>query len=346
MRSPAFQDLMRSVLVGVLFWVVPVFAADKALDVLQFEVNQIQQEYDAIEKTSFASPEKQEALDELRPQLDLLKKRNAIFKARISSGNSCYHIYAANLSTAYKYLNEADAAYKKFCHLFKGYQFSNQYPIHVLVYPDRASYLHYEKMHRAVAGHAVSTRLTLQKYIETPRGLEVEDVIQPNSQLQRLAFYVAPSTDPNQHTFTHEIVHVFNWDMIHQNVDARNEIALNLFLNEGLAEYLATKDRPEQQELRLAPLRKLTQYAGPAQWIGSRGYPSFFTIREFYSEAYLFVRWLVEEQPLAGPRLKALLTARSDEDVEKMQRWLASNNIQRIDWKKYREFRDRILFPE
>lgn len=313
------------------------------MDVLEMEIQQIQEERDAIEQSSLSAEEKGGALQNAKDKVVLLSERNRQFPARISSANSFYHIYATTTQTAYHYMHEADHVYSEYVRLFTNYRFSNEYPAHILVYPDHATYLKYEKVNPAVAGHAMSDRLTFKKYVETSKGLEVEEELRPGTKLQRLAFYVPAADDLNQTTFAHELAHLFNWDMVNQDAPAGDEITPNLFLNEGLAEYFGVMDDRKQHELRIAALRRITKPVGPWEWLGLPTYPPYLKIREFYAEAYLFSRWLTDQKPVAGERLKAFLAIHSLEEAEETMQQLTQRFVPRIDLNAYAAYRQKIL---
>ena len=190
-------------------------------------------------------------------------------------------------------------------------------------------------------------RSTFRKYVETDEGIKVEEEKIPNSKLQRLAFYVAGDDDPNQVTFAHEFTHLFNWDLINQDGSGVEERTPNLFLNEGLAEYFATLNNQEQQEMRLAPLRRIANPIGPWKWLEFASYPSTAgRMREFYSEAHLFAAWLAGQKPAAGKRLKTLLMVHSFDEAEGAMQRLTAEFVPRIDLNAYLVYRQKVLDAE
>ncbi len=313
------------------------------MDLLEIEIQQIQEELNAIQKSSLSADAKNPSIQKTQSKLNLLLERNRIFPARISSANAFYHIYATNIQNAHRYMNEADQVYSQYRQLFTDYHFSSQYPAHMVVYPDRPTYLKYEQMSSSIAGHAISDRLTFKKYIETEAGLELEEELRADTKLQRLAFYMTSGDDPNQTTFAHELVHIFNWDMLNQNAPVGSEITPNLFLNEGLAEHFAALNNEEQHQLRITPLRRIANPIGPWDWLGSKTYPSFMRVREFYSEGYLFARWLAGQKPNAGKRLQALLRVHSMDEAEAAIQQLTQQYVPKIDLENYLEYRQKIL---
>jgi hypothetical protein len=237
-----------------------------------------------------------------------------------------------------RYLQEASAVYENYRKLFPSYHFSFRYPAHFVVYPDRASYLKFEKVDPRVAGHAFSQRLSFQRFIETERGLELEEELRPNTKLQRLAFYAPGSEDPNQTTFAHELVHLFNWDMLNQGIADAREIRPNLFLNEGLAEYFAVLDDPFQHALRIAPLKEWTGAIPLKEWLEATDYPDPEMRRLFYSEAYLFSRWVIENSNAPGKIFASLFLREKASEVEASLR--AGSGIH---FQNYLSYRDNML---
>jgi hypothetical protein len=194
-----------------------------------------------------------------------------------------------------------------------------------------------------VAGHAQSQRIEGKRFRRTAKEVEIDASNPTPIKLQRLALYQAPQDSGDAVTFAHELAHLFTWDILNKNTPSHLQAQPNLFLNEGLSEYMATLNQPAQQQLRLEPLRRLSHYVGPQQWLDASGYPPGNYIREFYSEAYLFVRWLAE-QPEAGRRLQALLKAKSFKEFSEMLRVLPTDQpISRIAIEDYDKFRQKVL---
>jgi len=162
------------------------------------------------------------------------------------------------------------------------------------------------------------------------------------AKLQRLAFYLPSASDPSGTTFAHELVHVYVWDLLNQK-SAISDIRGNRFLNEGVAEYFALLHKPSEQSVRLEPLRKTRQPMGPLQWLNMSGYPPEPFIGEYYAEAYLFVKWLMEK-PQAGARLEFLLPLTNVAEMEEaIKRMAIERSIPRVDFREYAEYRKKTL---
>lgn len=313
-------------------------------DVLDMELSSAQAELKAIQAFSDSSPIQQEKLARAKSNVAFLSERNALLQSRVLTSSIYYHVYAAEAQTAFRYLNDANGVFNRFHSLFPEYQFSKEHPAHFVIYPDRASYRKYENIKEGIAGHAVSDHLMTQRYIETERGLELEEQVQPQTQLQRLAFYVPTSDDPNQVTFAHELTHLFTWDLIQKSKTTPGDIDLNLFLNEGFAEYMAVMDHDEQKKLRLEPLRHIKDPQGPLVWVGQQTYPGSERIREFYSEAYLFTRWIMETDPHAALRLRMLLQIHSAaQAIDTMDVMQKQKGIPVLNFDAYNVWRAKVL---
>lgn len=301
--------------------------AQTKVDLLEFELTQAKERQHQLEQQLTAGGGAPSGLDETRKEVDLLLERNNRMSVREST--AYYRIYAGTPESAFSYLQQAEEVYQNYQKLFPDYRFSGKDPAHFIIYPSRELYLKYEKVDPAIAGHALSRRVQYRNSDGSQTGT-----------LLRLAFYDVPATDPNSRTFRHELTHLFTYDLLNQN--SSQEIQPNRFLNEGTSEYFAVMNAPEQQQMRIEPLRN-SPSPTPMQWFGLIGYPPGPAIRNYYSEAYLFVRWLAE-QSSAGDRLKALLKLQSPDQAQQLIESPAQQQFaSRLNLQDYQTWRARVL---
>jgi hypothetical protein len=314
----------------------PALAQDVS-DILERESMQTQYTLQELQ-TQHASASEIAAVQQ---ELHHITERNERFVSRL--GGSIFKVYGFNPQVTSDFLRQSTAIYQQYRQLFPDYQFSPQTTAHLLIYPDPASYLKYERMPYGVAGHAQSKKIEGTRFRRTNKAIEIDRSNPTPIKLQRLALYQAAPNSGDAVTFGHELAHLFTWDILNQKAAASDPRDANLFLNEGLSEYMATLNQPAQQQLRLQPLRHASSYIGPRQWLDLGGYPPENYIREFYSEAYLFVRWLAE-QPQAGRRLQALLKTKSFKEFNLVLTQLPREQpVSALSFDDYEKYRQKIL---
>jgi len=138
-----------SILSGFWLWsllLVSFTQGEAFFDILVREFEEAEAEVQALKQKGGDSVRLQEAEAKVR----LLQERNQKFLAR--PANASYRVYAMNSSQGFQYLREADEVYANFRKVFTQFRFSNRYPAHFLVYPNRESYQKYERVAQWMGG--------------------------------------------------------------------------------------------------------------------------------------------------------------------------------------------------
>jgi hypothetical protein len=313
--------------------------AQESFDILEIERLQLEKEIADYPLASLPEEERYKKIREFDTRKQLLAERNNLLPVRIPT--RYYKVYTTDGSIAYQHTQFADEVYNRYRELFPDYTFAGKHPVHFLIYPDRAAYLKYEGMDPRVAGHALSRQTTARDLAAVGPGIAGFTKISPETQIQRLAFYLPAAQDMDQKIFTHELAHIFTWDMLNEKRTVPR--SPNLFLNEGLSEYFASQGNPDLFAKKLNPLRDMRRSSWPLSWLGASTYPAPVHIASFYAEALLFVSWLAE-QPQAGPRLRALLEVSSDQEaMEVVKKLSLEKSVPPINWSDYAPYRQSRL---
>ena len=301
-----------------------------------------------------------QVIDHWQNELLMLQERNARFKGRALGREFC--IYAESQAVADRYLKEAESVLAIFEKLFPRTNFLPATPAQIIIYGREEDYLRFEHIQPGVVGHTLAMRG--KKMALTKKGgiYSIGPVTNSNIKDHRLATY----QQDVPYVFAHEVSHILTYELVNPGRMAINDVETSLFLNEGLAEYFSARLYPDGFEKRIDVLReayKITPQSTEAEvkdvalqeqfakvrdirledYLKRDVYPSGGEILQFYSEATLFVQWLMQLPD--GPELvSVLLGMRDSKSMEaQLRQDQRKHNLPVIGWEAYQPYRKRAL---
>jgi len=299
-------------------------------------------------------------LNRWQTELALMQDRKMRFKGRASSREFC--VYAETQDTAERYLMEAQAVLDLFEKLFPRTNFLPASPAQILIYRNEEDYLKYEHIPSGVVGHTNAMRSKKMSIVKRGSLYSIEPVTSSNIKDHRLATY----KQDVPYVFAHEVSHILTYELVNPGRMSIHDVETSLFLNEGLAEYFSARLYPTGFEKRLEVLReayKITPLMSESQvqavsldaqfekvrdirledFLKKDAYPEGASILNFYSEATLFVQWLM--QLPGGPELvSALLVTPEFKQMEaQLRHHQRKHNLPVTGWEQYQPYRKRIL---
>lgn len=304
-----------------------------------------------------------EVLSHWQNELLQIQERNSRFKGRATSRE--FTIYAETQPVAVRYLKEAQSVLDLYEKLFPRSNFLPATPAQILIYGREEDYLKYEHIPPGVVGHTLATRGKRISIVKHGSIYSIEQVTNSNIKDHRLATY----QQDVPYVFAHEVSHILTFELVNPGRMSMTSVETSLFLNEGLAEYFSAQLFPDGFEKRLEVLRH--GYGITPQTIESEVkdvslnaqfskvhdirledylkrdvYPNGGEVLQFYSEATLFVSWLM--QLPSGPELvSALLVTPDPKQMEaQLRSYQRKFNLPVTGWDQYQPYRKQALLTE
>lgn len=290
-----------------------------------------------------------QALASTQEEIEFLRARNGGFQGRAGARDFC--VYAANRAAAERYLKEAQAVLALYQKLFPRVSFLPASPAQILVYPDHAAYLKWEKIPANVAGHTISVRSLQMSVVKKNGQYRIENLPSSNLKQHRLATYQQDVA----YVFAHEVSHILTYELVNPGRMAIQDTKTSRFLNEGLAEYFAARLHREVLDKRLDDLRKIYGIDPVApgktsapdyplrEALSAAEYPQGLEMAAFYSEAALFCDWLMGLPD--GPNLMGgMLTIGTADRMESlMKQYQRDHGLPADGWAQYLAHRKAVL---
>ncbi len=293
-------------------------------------------------------------------ELALIQQRNSRFKGRAACRE--FAVYAETQEVAERYLKEAQSVLDCYEKLFPRTHFLPASPAQILIYGNEQDYSKYEHIPAGIVGHTHAMRSKKMTIVKRGSLYSIEPVTNSNIKDHRLATY----RQDVPYVFAHETSHILTYELVNPGRMSITDVETSLFLNEGLAEYFSAQLYPDGFEKRLEVLREtygitpqtiesqLKEVALEEQFSKMRdipledylkrdAYPSGAEILQFYSEATLFVQWLM--QLPGGPELvSALLVTPDPQQMEaQLRHHQRKYNLPVTGWAQYQPYRKQVL---
>ena len=190
----------------------------------------------------------------------------------------------------------------------------------------------------------------------------IEPVTSSNIKDHRLATY----QQDVPYVFAHEVSHILTYELVNPGRMSITDVETSLFLNEGLAEYFSARLFPDGFEKRLEVVREaygITPKTAESEvrdvalneqfskvrdirledYLKRDAYPEGAAILQFYSEAALFVQWLM--QLPGGPELVSalLVTPDAGQMEAQLRQHQRRYNLPVTGWEQYQPYRKQVL---
>jgi len=335
-----------------IFWVVPaalLFADSR--NILTEETTDLQSvitQVDSLIKRHLVDA--QQANDFIlkwKERLTVLASRNQLLDQKASSSH--FTIYASTKESAEKYLQIAEETLDVYESCFTTLIFSPSTPAQILLYPSRAEYLKYDGISSMVLGHALSNRQKSWTIIKRSDGYHIEQTISSSKKYHRLA----TSEEKSPFVFIHEVCHIFTYEIVNPRQLDLAELRPSVFLNEGISEFFAAKRNPDVFKSRALGLLGGKRTDGTT--VPPAPPPNLATMfksgvnlndankaQNFYSEATLTIRWLLEMPE--GPQLvRNLLVADPDQMEGILRNYQRNCGMPADGFAAYAAYRQKIL---
>jgi hypothetical protein len=352
--------MRRAVFLGFLLLSTTLFAAER--NILEEEAINTQAliaEIKRLDKRNSIG-NATEVVSHWQNELFLIQERNARFKGRASSREFC--VYAETQAVAERYLKEAQSVLDLYEKLFPRSNFLPASPAQILIYSREDDYLKYEHIPAGVVGHTHAMRSKKMAIVKRSSVYSIEPVTTSNIKDHRLATY----QQDVPYVFAHEVSHILTYELVNPGRMSINDVETSLFLNEGLAEYFSAKLFPDGFEKRLEVLRDshgispltpdlmakdMTLNVQSAKvrdirledYLKKDAYPTGAEILQFYSEATLFVSWLMQ-LPGGSELVSALLVTPDAKQMEvQLRQYQRKHNLPITGWEQYQPYRKQVL---
>ena len=344
----------------ILLFPCALLAADR--NILDEEVTNTQQLISEIKRLDKRGSigNSGEALSHWQNELAMIQERNTHFKGRAVSRE--FAIYAETQPVAERYLKEAQSVLDLYEKLFPKSNFLPATPAQILIYGREEDYLKYEHIPPGVVGHTLANRGKKMALVKHGNVYSIEQVTASNIKDHRLATY----QQDVPYVFAHEVSHILTFELVNPGRMSINNIETSLFLNEGLAEYFSAQLYPDGLEKRVALLREgygITPQTPESQvknvalnehfakvrdirledYLKRDAYPQGSEILQFYSEATLFVSWLMQ-LPGGSELVSALLVTPDPKQMEaQLRHHQRKFNLPVTGWDQYQPYRKQAL---
>lgn len=274
-----------------------------------------------------------------------LQRRNQMLAHTAVSRH--FVIHAAEKQDADKYLELSEKVLQTYVQYFPGLNFNPSNPAQIFLYPDRAEYLKYDGVHAMVLGHAISNRQKGYDLVKRNNTYLFEEVPISNAKWYRLATYKQDKTD----VFAHEVCHILTYDMINPTQSDLSDLHPSRFLNEGLSEFFGAQHDADVVQKRGMGLLisekdgtlKISTPPNFQELLGQDQYPKESEkISDFYSEATIFTKWLME-LPDGAQLVKNLLRSKPEQMESQLRIHQRHHNVPDVGYAAYLPFREKIL---
>ncbi len=294
----------------------------------------------------------EDILEDTEKRIKSLEFRKFILNQTASTRT--FTVYAATQESAEKHLEFAEQALRDYLVSFPTFSFSPSTPVQILLYPNYMKYLQYDGLDAQILGHAISNRQKSVYLVKRNNAYILEQTVVSSNKYHRLATY----EQENPYVFIHEVCHLFTFEMVNPSGYDLNELKPNLFLNEGLSEFFATRHNPDGFKKRIYLLfenRDARGYVTPSlplpnitDFLKTNSYPKNESIATFYSEATLFARWLMELPSApgltSGPQLVKLFLNSAPDQMEGILRtYQRNNNFPEEGFSAYLTYRKKLF---
>jgi hypothetical protein len=258
-----------------------------------------------------------------------------------------FAVHASTKVDADTYLEFSEKVLKTYSQHFPSLNFNPSNPAQIFLYPDRAEYLKYDGVHVMVLGHAISNRQKGYDLVKRNNTYLFEEVPISTAKWYRLSTYKQEKTD----VFAHEVCHLLTYDMINPTQSDLSDLNPSRFLNEGLSEFFGAQHDPEVVQRRGMGLLtsekdgslKISAPPNFQELLGQDQYPKDSEkMSDFYSEATLFTKWLMELPE--GPQLvRNLLLSKPAQMESQLRIHQRHHRVPDIGYAAYLPFREQLL---